>query len=79
MSAYIGVQWWRVGAAYAEEESHDLLLEEKEPVYGRIEATQYTHIERERERGTKSYIFINKRQQLQMNNNLCKRLQSHFI
>ena len=35
--------------------------------------------ERERHTHTKRYIFINKRQQLQMNNNLYKRLQSHFI
>ena len=37
------------------------------------------HTHRERERGTKSYIFISKRKQLQMNNHLYKRLQSHFI
>ena len=35
---------------------------------------------RERERGTKRYISINKSmQQLQMNNKLYKRLQSHYI
>ena len=68
-------------AACAEEGSLNVLLLEEFCVWKMWSNTVHTH--RERERGTKSYIFISKRQQLQMNNNnnnnLCKRLQSHFI
>ena len=59
--------------------THVLLLEK--PAYGRCEAKQYAQREREeREREAQRGItLLTKKQQLQMNNNLCKRLQSHFI
>ena len=68
------------GEAASAEEITQCSAVEEEPAYGRCEA-RYAEREREREKGTKMYISIIKSmQQLQMNNNnLCKRLQSHFI
>ena len=69
------VEEWE--AACAEEVSLDVLFRRK-PAHGRFEARQCTHIERKRE-AQRVISLLTKRQQLQMDNNLCKRLQSHFI
>ena len=65
-------------AACAEEGSLDVLLLEN-PAYERLKATQYAHREREREAQRGIALLTKGMQQLQMNNNLYKRLQSHFI
>ena len=56
---------------------HSMFCYWEEPAYVRCKATRYA--QRERERHKEVYLYYQNMQQLQMNNNLYKRLQSHFI
>ena len=70
---------WRVGRPPVRKRSHNVLFCRKNL---RMEdVKQDTHREKGRERDTKRYNSIIKSMcnSYKMNNNLCKRLQSHFI
>ena len=64
-------------AASAEGGSHDVLLWRRTCVW-KVESNTI-RTERERERHKEYSSIIKSMQQLQMNINVCKRLQSHFI
>ena len=69
---------WEWGKPQVRKRSHNTLFERKNLRMGDVKQRN-TYRERERKRH-KEYISINNSmQQLQMNNNLYKRLQSHFI